>query len=485
MSSELPSRREILKAAAAVGVAAWAGETRGQASAPAGKPSPLVGMQIGAGPLAGDTDRLLDTLRNVGGINALFFFVFGHEARFVPMAQQGFRGGNYGIPHMEFYKGSNLTYEDMRAPEFPDLDLLDRAMKATRKHGFKTYALIEEAEGQPPTAPWQAFYEYDFHGRRQRDACSNNPAYRAFMLGLVEDYARSYDVDGIMWSSERQGGLTNALGARHGGATTDPGRSTCFCEYCTKKAAGQGINVERAKLGFIALEEFVRGGRAGKRPRDGYFVTMMRLLLNYPELLQWESFWINSRRQLMIDIRNRVKTVNPQTPVGFHVWHCASFSPFYRAEIDFADMARNADFIKPVVYNGCAGTRMLSYVKSVGQTIFGDVPPADILQMTYEMFDYKKEPPYNKLATSPFTTDYIAGEVKRTLDDVAGSNVPIYAGLDIDMPGSVFTAESVKQAVMAAFTAGAQGVIFARNWGEMNPDHVACVGAAVRELGYQ
>jgi hypothetical protein len=383
---------------------------------------------------------------------------------------------------MQYYTGSNLTYDDMRAPEFPDVDILDRAMKSANKHGFKIYALIEEAEGQPPSAPWQAFYEYDFHGRRQRDACSNNPAYRAFMLGLVEDYARSYNVDGFMWSSERQGGLTNALGARHGGIATDPGRSTCFCEFCVKKAGGQGINVDRAKQGFNALEQFVRAGRASKRPRDGYFVACMRVMLNYPELLQWESFWINSRKELMIDIRNRVKIVNANTPVGFHVWHNASFSPFYRAEIDFADMAKNADFIKPVVYNSCGGSRMASFVDSVGQTIFGDIPPADILQMMYKMFDYK-EAPYETLSATGFSTDYIAREVKRTLDDVAGTDVPIYAGLDIDIPGSQYTADSVKQSVMSALNAGANGVIFARNWGEMNPAHVAGVAAALKELG--
>jgi hypothetical protein len=383
---------------------------------------------------------------------------------------------------MQYYKDANLTYDDMRAPEFPDVDLLDRTMAATGKHGFKTYALIEEAEGQPPSPAWQQFYEYDFHGRRQRDACSNNPRYRAFMLGLVEDYARSYNVDGFMWSSERQGGLTNAIGARHGGAATDPGRSTCFCEFCVKKAAAQCIDVDRAKQGFIALEQFVRAGRAGNRPRDGYFVAFMRLMLKYPELLQWEAFWINSRTALMIDIRNRAKSVNPTTPVGFHVWHNASFSPFYRAEIDFAEMAKNADFIKPVVYNSCGGTRMLSFISSVDQTIFGDIPPAELLQMMYQMFNYK-EAPYDSLAATGFSTDYIAREVKRTLDDVAGTNVPVYAGLDIDIPGSTYTADSVKQSVMAAFTAGANGVIFARNWGEMNPAHVAGVGAALKEMG--
>ena len=59
----------------------------------------------------------------------------------------------------------------------------------------------------------------------------------------------------------------------------------------------------------------------------------------------------------------------------------------------------------------------------------------------------------------------------------------VYAGLDCDIPGSTYTADSVKQSVLAAFGAGANGVIFARNWGEMNPDHVAGIGAAVKELG--
>ena len=71
------------------------------------------------------------------------------------------------------------------------------------------------------------------------------------------------------------------------------------------------------------------------------------------------------------------------------------------------------------------------------------------------------------------------------MDDVVGTNVPIYAGLDIDIPGSgaPYSAQSVKESVLAAFKAGANGVIFARNWGEMNPEHVAGSGQAVRELG--
>ncbi len=88
------------------------------ATAPALPADPIVGIQIGAGPLAGDVDKLLDTLRD-HGLNSLFIFAFGHEARFIPMNGGNFRGGNYAIPHMEYYKDANLTYDDMRAPGIP------------------------------------------------------------------------------------------------------------------------------------------------------------------------------------------------------------------------------------------------------------------------------------------------------------------------------------------------------------------------------
>ena len=61
MSDELPSRRDVLKVAAAVGAAALVSEAGGQVTAPANKASPIVGIQIGALPLSGDIDGLLDT----------------------------------------------------------------------------------------------------------------------------------------------------------------------------------------------------------------------------------------------------------------------------------------------------------------------------------------------------------------------------------------------------------------------------------------
>src|SRR5205807_6681294 len=58
----------------------------------------------------------------------------------------------------------------------------------------------------------------------------------------------------------------------------DPGSVTCFCEFCQSKAKERGINVERAKQGFLELEKFVRSTRSGIRPVDGYYVQFWRLL---------------------------------------------------------------------------------------------------------------------------------------------------------------------------------------------------------------
>jgi len=123
--------------------------------------------------------------------------------------------------------------------------------------------------------------------------CFNNPNYHNWLLGVVEDYARSYEIDGIMWGSERQGPFSNALGASH--SQSDPGRVTCFCEYCQAKAKQRGINPVRAREGFLALEKFVRAGQKGQRPVDGYYVELWRLMLRYPELLAWEMLWTDSR----------------------------------------------------------------------------------------------------------------------------------------------------------------------------------------------
>jgi hypothetical protein len=457
------------------------------------KMKPTIGIQIGSGALMSpDLDRMLGDLRSRAGVNALFPFIYGHVARWAGVPDAGFRGGNFAIPHMQYYKDTNLTYEDMRAPEAGAMDVLARTIETANKHGIKTFAWLLENNTRVPNAKWSTFYEVDFKGRRA-DAhpsgpCYNNPLYRAFTLALVEDYARSYAVAGFMWSSERQGGLLNALGAWHHGEDADPGQATCFCEHCERRGRAASIDVAAAKRGFSALETFVRAGRAHQRPRDGYFVSFFRILLQYPELLAWEKLWIHSRLDFMTAIRTKVKAINKALPLGWHIWHNVSFSPFHRAEMDYAEIAKISDYIKPVLYSNSAGERIKSFADSVSENVFADLPARDTLAMLYQMLDYQ-EAPYDRVTAAGLSPDYVRRETRRTVDDVAAAPGPVevWPGIDIDVPvprgASLCTPESVKQTVLAAFEGGATGVVLSRNYAEMKPENLAGAGAALQELG--
>jgi hypothetical protein len=183
-----------------------------------------------------------------------------------------------------------------------------------RKRGMKTFCWVIEDNVLPRVRNIELLWERDLYGRMAGEypggPCSHNPNYRNFLLGLFEDYARSYEIDGVMWGAERQGAFGNALGAYHEGGDTDPGAVTCFCEFCERRAKSQGINVERARHGFRELEKFVKAGRAGTRPIDGYYVTLWRILLRYPEILAWEMFWTDGVRETQKAIYDKVKAIS-------------------------------------------------------------------------------------------------------------------------------------------------------------------------------
>ena len=69
--------------------------------------------------------------------------------------------------------------------------------------------------------------------------CASKYERRQLFARAAEDYARSYEIDGIMWCSERMGPLNNVMRG------TNPERASCFGQYCQGKARRLGINVER------------------------------------------------------------------------------------------------------------------------------------------------------------------------------------------------------------------------------------------------
>ena len=526
------SRRGFLKTFAAASVAAVGGgaalsraadpmEAQAGGGPQTNSEKKVVAIQIPAVSFSDEgVDKVLDTVQERAGVNTLLIAVFsygrGIEGRQIPghpLPDHGvqkydtdtFHGGDYAEVHAEYY--GDTIFKNFRAPDLGSFDVLGEVIPKAKQRGMKSICWFEDVYNPRLLDNFEKAAEVDVYGRKTGQACLNNPYVRNFLSSLVEDWTKSYDVDGVMWCSERQGPLNHAIDA-HNGRTT----LTCFCQYCTQKGEQQGINVQRARQGFMHLDQWVRAAWTQPRPSDGYFVSFWRLLLEYPEILAWEKFWTDSQQEVYGRIYGTVKSINRNVLAGFHIMHLNSFSPFYRAEQDYRKIRQHADVLKVVMYNNCAGPRMTRYVDTVHSTIWQDSPAESVLEMYYNILGYNGEAPLGKLSTTGFSSDYVYRETKRALADVQLARVPmpglsadfvappskreipgvpqeilIYPGIDIDIPtakGEKQTQpDDVRGAMKAAFSAGAPGVILSRKYSEMKLDNLSGAGAALKDLG--
>jgi hypothetical protein len=458
----------------------------------------MIGIQIGAISFLDEgVEPVLDLLQRDAAVNTLFIATFtygrgiaGRQVPGQPLPDHGkqeydtdtFHGGSYTKIHPQYYKDTVL--KDFRAPDFGDYDVLEAVLPAARKRGLKSICWFEDVfrSDIPNISELQ---ETDLHGRKAKTLCFNNPDYRNWLLGTVEDYARSYEIDGVMWGSERQGAFSNALGASHGGASSQPGRVTCFCTFCQAKAKQRGINFERARTGFLALQQFVEQARRGTRPVDGYYVEVWRLMLRYPELLAWEMLWTDSLRETYAALHEKIKSIKPSLGMGWHIWHNNSFNPIYRAEQDLAEISKYSDFLKIVMYHNCGGPRMADYIRSVSKSIYGDVPAEELLDFHERVLDYK-EGNLSEISEHGFSSDYVYRETKRARAGLAGTATKLWPGIDIDIPTSANESKSSPEgtfnAVTAAFRGGADGVILSRKYSEMKLANLKGAGSAIKQL---
>lgn len=481
----------------------------------------VVAMQVGAASFVDEGVKpVLDTLQERGGVNALFLATptwtrgtGGRQLPGLPMPDHGPReydegwvGGNYATIHPEHYGGTMLGPAG-RAPEHPDWDIFEAVLPEAKARGLQSFAWMEESSYAAELRSYPNFpkcLEVDAWGRPAPRFCFNNPDYRTWHLSIVEDYAKNYDLDGIAWCSERPGPLNLLLQS-----PITPDAVTCFCPYCQEKGRNSGIDVRRAQEGYRAAIDWNERVSSGDIPADGAFVSFWRLLLHYPELLAWQTLWTESQRQLYRDIYGVAKACKPSLQVGWHVYHYISFSPFYRADQDYAEMSKFSDFIKVVTYNNCAGPRFHTWISSICQSLFADATPKEVYPLVQKLLGLD-EVPFDQLPATGFSPEYVRRETERAIAGVDGC-CQIYPGIDLDIPvrgaprrGRVrgnaagttgldsqqpeeanltqCTREGVKAATLAAFAGGAQGVVLSRKYSEMRLDILSGAGDAIREL---
>jgi hypothetical protein len=516
------SRREFVKAASLTATAISAGlaltpasgvaaEAQGQAQGQGAPATTMIGFQAEVSYLLEyGIARFLDDVQTRASVNTLMLHGNPFEASWAGMDKASNALGNFATAHPQYYRDIGMKVQGLSAGDFNLPDAMVKITAETKKRGIRIIPWMEEDNRpRPQIKGMDELYEVDLYGRRTvghpGGPCLNNPYFRNLIAAQVEDFIRSYEVDGLQRGSERQGPLGNALGAWHHGAKSDPGHTSCFCEYCAAKAAKQGIDFERVKMAYLALEPYVRDGRAGKRPLDGYYVEFWRILLRHPELLVWETFWSDSMREMQREFSARAKAIKPGIPIGYHIWQNISFNPMYRAEQDYRPYTEFADFLKPAIYDNPAGERMTSFVDSLTQNVFGDLSKQQMLDFEYSVMDFKKEKPYaeiigrteaeyqaqlkeqpiNGTPRGPFerfSSDYVYSETKRAVDGVAGSKTRICTGLGIDVQLKNSTPESVRDAVEAVFRAGGNGLVISTSHAAMAPENLSAVGATLREL---
>ncbi len=456
---------------------------------------PLVGIQVGAISFVDEgVTGVLEQLQRLASVNAVFVatqsFDRGVQGRQVPgrrwpghgpQEPDHHAGGSYVTQHPEFYAGTVLKPFPAADREVAGYDVLAEVLPEAGRRGIKVYSFLLENthSGLTRAVPnWPKVLQVDAWGRADSYACVRNPDYVAWWLSVIEDQVKSYELDGLMFGSERGGPLGNVLG--NGGLARD-GSPYCFCDYCLRAGLDRGIDPARAREGYLALYRLARG--EDDPDGDRGLVAFLRLLLSYPEILAWERLWHDGYQALQQRIYGTVKFLAPAVQVGWHVWHHNSFSPLYRAEMSFGPMAAYSDFIKPVLYDVCAGYRIHHHITQVAHGVFRGTDPQVLYDLYRQALGYDEAAAFGDLPARGLSADYVRRETARTVSAVAGQ-AAVYPGLD----AGVSTPEHVRQvvpgdisaSVAAALGAGADGVILSRKYSEMRLGTLAAAGDALR-----
>jgi hypothetical protein len=474
-------------------------------------PKDFVGIQIGAISFIDEgVETVLKILQDKGAVNALVIGALswsrGNAGRAIlgtPDHGSGepdnLVGGAFWEPSPKYYGNSPL--KEFRAPDplYEGFDTFRDVIPAAKKRELKVYAYYCETprvtikHNSVPNAA--QIGEVDLFGRKANRPCNNNPGYRAWVFSFIEDWCNQ-NIDGVLWGIERQSGLKALLSGE---------TPTCFCRFCLLEGKRQNIDAGRAQNGYKAVYEYLKRVKAGENPPDGFFVTFLRILLNHPEIFQWEKMWLESHRGLHRELAGVVKFVDSEKEVGFGIWQeINTFSPYLRAQFDYEEFIDYADWLKPIVYHVPAGARFARYVQTfqpllyhkegeqraefiqeAQATVLRDFGPDLALDLFYALLNLE-EAPLPELAERGFSPEYVRRETARTVAGVGGK-VKVYPGIGIGVPGGPGSKEiepdDVRQAIQAAYEGGADGVLLSRNYSETMLKNLEAAGDVLRDLG--
>ncbi len=440
-------------------------------------------------------EQVLDNLQQKGNVNTVFTYTYDYDPAQItkggvkPLPDHGkysprpsWIGGAFYDYDLKYFRDTTLT--DFRSRDLPNFNVITAVAPKMKARGMDFFAwdynnafpqMMQNIPGLTDVA------EIDVYGRRTTSACFNHPNFRGHLTGKIESYLAQYptEVDGIIWGCERMGPIDNLIGG--GWATVG---ICCFCPFCLQKAKDRGISAERARMGYIRLDQLFAATARHQRPDDGVFVTFIRILFEFPEVLSWNMLWHDSYHEVRSELYGTAKALAPHKPFGFHIVQNTTFSPFYRAAEDYAKVAEYSDFLKIATYNNAAGPRLAHFIDRLCATVFADATPEDLQPFYYKMMGYH-EASFKEIVTKGLSAAYVTSETKRAIAGTGG-RVKIFPGIDIDVPtaaGEKHTKpEDVRAATVAALEAGADGVVLSREYYEMWLENLSAAGETTRKF---
>jgi hypothetical protein len=451
----------------------------------------FVGIQVGPISFVDEgVDAVLDTLQEKGAVNALIVPPLTWDDSVAGRADYGdpghgivgtsnLVGGAFWQPDPAFYRKGLIT--DFRAPDpaFEGIDVLQAVGEAAAKRGMKLYPYFFESSiwDRPVEVPnFAQVVEVDAYGRKGARPCLFNPDYEAWMLSAIEDVCRNYDVAGILWGLERQGPLMTML---------EGGVPACFCDHCQAHAARNGVDMVRVRDGYREVDAYLNAARAGASQRDGYFVSFLRILLNHPEVLQWEKLWLDGHLAFYRQIYGLVKFLDPSLEFGLGVWYRITTTNVYlRAQYAYEEFKGSCDWVKPILYHVPAGPRFGMWMGYLGETILRDRPTEEWVDGMYALLHHQEQS-LKDVAEDGFSPEYVQRETERMVTALDGeARVHPAIGIGMRNPGGrEIQADDVPPAIRAAFDGGADGVILCRMYAEMSLSCLEAAGRTLRELG--
>jgi len=373
---------------------------------------------------------------------------------------------------------------------YADRDLFREMRAPTRERGMRIYARYFDPKGDSgmgKIANWERVRTVDVEGEPGGGPCWNHPEYRRFTIATFLDMAANYELDGILWGSEIPGPLSEPLYWSRPPA--------CFCKHCEAWAGDHGIDLGRAREGFLKLWTAIKTDDFPAHQHR--FVTLLGLLQRYPEMLGWNHQSERAMEAYRRAVYTAVKAEHPDLDMGRHIDNqITGWDLLARGLTDWPEMARADDFLRGSLYFHILGPRLRNFgIGNLNDTILKDVPEELSLQLHYHLLglDPKAQPAdleaLEQEGLDP--EDYITPMVRSSVEQVAGK-ARICPAIGFDVPNwggdkawdemETFRTppDAIERAVHAAHAGGAHGIMAAREYDEMRVPSLEAFGRAAR-----